>query len=250
MLKQFLFAFFTSCMFAGFSQHLSPKEIIQKSEEKLRGGEKAYSEIKIEIVRPSWSREMQMKSWAFGSQYSMILITAPARDAGQVFLKSEKQVWNYVPKFGRVTKLPPSAMSQSWMGTDLSNDDLVRESNKTDDFKYTLKSDTIINGLKCYHLSLIPNEGTNIIWGRIELFIDKVDFITVRNEMYDEDDELVNVMNASGIKVISGVKIATRIEMIPMDKEGHKTVMTIVVLDTKSSFEEGFFTKQNMQRVK
>lgn len=229
---------------------LTPKQIIEKSEEKVKGGVNAYTEMTINIVRPSWNREMKLKSWAKGNAYSMILITAPARDKGQVFLKNKKQVWSYIPKFNKVSKLPPTAMSQSWMGTDLSNDDLVQESSKAEDFKYTKLADTIIDGLNCYQLELIPNEGTNVIWGKIKLFIDKKDFITVRNEMYDEDNVLVNVLKASQIKVLDGVKMATKMEMIPMEKPGHKTIMTITKLDVKNEIPDTFFTKQNMKRVK
>ena len=228
---------------------LTAKEIIKKSEEKLRGGNKAFTEMKINIIRPTWHREILLKTWAPGTDYSMILITAPKRDKGQTFLKNKKQVWSFIPKFNRITKLPPAAMSQSWMGTDLSNDDLVRESNKVEEFVYNLKKDTTINGFPCYHVELIPNEGTDIIWGKIELYIDKVDFITLRNEMYDEDDVLVNVLKGSEIKMMSGIKIATKLEMIPADKPGSKTIMTILKLNTKVDLDLNFFSKQNMKRV-
>ena len=233
-----------------FGQVLTAKEIIKKSEDKIRGGNQAYTEMTIEIIRPKWSREMKLKSWALGADYSMILITGPARDKGSVFLKNQKQVWGYIPKFNRITKLPPAVMSQSWMGTDLTNDDLVRESNKVDDFKYFLKPDTMIDKLSCYQIELIPNEGTNVIWGKIILFIDKVDFITLRNESYDEDNQLVNVLKASVIKIMDGVKMATKIEIIPMEEKGKKTIMTIEKLDTHQSLDATFYSKQNMKRVK
>ena len=233
-----------------FGQALTAKEIIKKSEDKIRGGNQAYTEMTIEIIRPKWSREMKLKSWALGVDYSMILITGPARDKGSVFLKNQKQVWGYIPKFNRITKLPPAVMSQSWMGTDLTNDDLVRESNKVDDFKYFLKPDTMIDNLSCYQIELIPNEGTNVIWGKIILFIDKVDFITLRNESYDEDNQLVNVLKASVIKIMDGVKMATKMEIIPMEEKGKKTIMTIEKLDTHQSLDATFYSKQNMKRVK
>tara|TARA_B110000459_G_C16558389_1_gene470300 strand:+ start:736 stop:1494 length:759 start_codon:yes stop_codon:yes gene_type:complete len=233
-----------------FGQVLTAKEIIKKSEDKIRGGNQAYTEMTIEIIRPKWSREMKLKSWALGADYSMILITGPARDKGSVFLKNQKQVWGYIPKFNRITKLPPAVMSQSWMGTDLTNDDLVRESNKVDDFKYFLKPDTMIDNLSCYQIELIPNEGTNVIWGKIILFIDKVDFITLRNESYDEDNQLVNVLKASVIKIMDGVKMATKMEIIPMEEKGKKTIMTIEKLDTHQSLDATFYSKQNMKRVK
>ncbi len=233
-----------------FGQALTAKEIIKKSEEKIRGGNQVYTEMTIEIIRPKWSREMKLKSWTLGTDYSMVLITGPTRDKGSVFLKNQKQVWGYIPKFNRITKLPPALMSQSWMGTDLTNDDLVRESNKVDDFKYFLKKDTMIDNLSCYQIELIPNEGTDVIWGKIILFIDKVDFITLRNESYDEDNQLVNVLKASMIKIMDGVKIATKMEIIPIEEKGKKTIMTIEKLDVHQSLDAIFYSKQNMKRVK
>ncbi len=251
MIKRTLFIFllFFTSLFS-LAQELTPNEIIKKSEDKVRGGVQAYTEITIDIIRPKWSRKIKLKSWAKGTNYSMILISSPARDKGSVFLKADKQVWSYIPKFNRVTKLPPAAMSQSWMGTDLTNDDLVKESSKVDDFKYSLLKDTVIDSLLCYQIELIPNEGTNIIWEKIKLYIDKKDFITLRNENYDEDGELVNVLKASEIKVMSGVKMATKLEMIPLGKKGNKTVMRINKLDTSQQLDASFFTKQNMQRVR
>lgn len=232
------------------SSELTPKQILEKAEEKLRGGDYATTELSIDIVRPKWTRTMELKSWAKGTDYSMILITAPARDKGTVFLKVDKQVWNYIPKFDRITKLPPTAMSQSWMGTDLTNDDLVRESNKVEDFTYKKLNDTLVGGLKCYQLELIPNETANVVWGKMRLCIDQQDFIQMRSEMYDEDGVLVNVMNGSNIKTMSGVKMATTLEMIPVEKPGSKTVMNMKSLDTKTPIPDDFFSKQNMKRVK
>ena len=243
----------TFCFFlfvTGNAQVISPREIIKKSEDKLRGGEQAYTEIKMEIVRPNWSRTMQLKSWVKGTSYSMILITEPARDQGSVFLKADKQVWNFIPKFNRITKLPPAAMSQSWMATDLTNDDLVKESSKVDDFTYTLLKDTVIDDIVCFQIELIPNEGSNVIWGKIKIFVDQKDFITIRNERYDEDGDLVMILRSFNIKLMNGVKIATQLEMVPVAKVGHKTIMTIEELNVNVQFDNAFFSKQNMKRLK
>ncbi|MEZ4721054.1 MAG: outer membrane lipoprotein-sorting protein [Flavobacteriales bacterium] len=111
-------------MASAFSQ--SAEEIIRKAEEKMRGKESAYMEMTIEIIRPKWTRSMSLKSWSKGNDYSLMVLTQPAKDAGTAFLKRHKEVWNWVPSIERSIKMPPSMMSQSWMGTDMSNDDLVR----------------------------------------------------------------------------------------------------------------------------
>ena len=82
----------------------------------MRGRESAYMEMTIETVRPKWSRSMSLRSWGQGNDYSLMVLTAPAKDAGTTFLKRKKEVWNWVPSIERSIKMPPSMMSQSWMG--------------------------------------------------------------------------------------------------------------------------------------
>ncbi|MEX1122551.1 MAG: outer membrane lipoprotein-sorting protein, partial [Balneolales bacterium] len=103
------------------------EEIIDRMQDVMRG-ESSYAEMTMTIERPRYTREVSMRAWAMGEDYSLILVTAPARDQGAVFLNRESEIWNYVPNIDRTIKMPPSMMSQSWMGSDFTNDDLVRES--------------------------------------------------------------------------------------------------------------------------
>ena len=167
------------------AQDLTAKQIIEKADEKVRGTESAFTEMTITTVRPKWSRDMSMKSWAKGQTRSLVLITSPAREKGTVFLKRDKEVWNWVPSIERTVKMPPSMMSQSWMGTDFTNDDLVRESSTVNDYIHKLLGDSTIIGRTCYKLELIPKEDAAVVWGKVILFIDKKDFLQLRSEMYD-----------------------------------------------------------------
>lgn len=232
------------------AQVLTAKEILQKSEAKLRGGNQVFSEVKVNIQRKKWSRTMFLKTWTKGTEYSMILVTAPKRDSGTVFLKQQDKVYSYIPKFRRITKLPAAALSQNFMGTDLTNEDFVKDGDKTQDFYFVLMADTLIDNLPCYHIELKPKEGTNVLWSKMDLFIDKKDFITLRNEMYDEDGEMMNLLKASQIKVLDGNRIATFLEMIPVQKKGQKTTVQILSIKTDVILQTSFFSKENMKLVK
>src|SRR5581483_8682765 len=107
------------------TQAQDAKEIVTKAENNIRG-HTSQLEMTIQIIRPTWTRSMSLKSWSKGEDYSISVVTAPAKDAGTVFLKRVKEIWNWVPSIERAVKLPPSMMAQSWMGTDFTNDDLVK----------------------------------------------------------------------------------------------------------------------------
>jgi len=228
---------------------LTAEEIIKKAEDKMQG-KTTTAELTITIMRPKWNRVMKMKTWSKGTKYSMILLTAPAKERGTVFLKRDKEVWNWIPSVERTIKLPPSVMGQSWMGTDLSNDDLVRADSKEDDYTHTLLGKETINGRECYKISSVPGEDVAVVWGKIVSWIDVKDYIQMKAEFFDEDEELVNTFKASAIKKIGGKTIATVLEIIPADKPLHKTVMMYKNIVWDKPIADNFFTTQNMKKVK
>lgn len=225
------------------------KDVIKKADEKMRG-KTSQSEMTIKIVRPTWTREMKMKAWSKETTYAMILVTSPAKEKGTVFLKSDKEVWNWVPSIERVIKLPPSMMTQSWMGTDFTNDDLVKESSIVDDYVHSFLGDSIVEGRNCYKIQLIPKPEAAVVWGKIVVWIDKKDFIQMRAEFYDEENTLINTMQSSDVKILGGRLIPTKLEMIPADKIGQKTVMIYNSITFDQPIDQSFFTTQSMKKVK
>lgn len=235
------------CLPQLFSQNA--REIIEKAEEKMRGVTSSVSEMSIAIERPKWTRNIEMKTWQKGKNYSMVLITAPAREKGTAFLKRNREVWSYMPSVERAVKMPPSMMMRSWMGTDFTNDDLVKESSKADNYEQTIVGDSTILGRSCYKIRLIPKPGAAVVWGKIILFIDKKDYIEMRSEMYDEDGYLVNIMNSSGVRMMGGRLLATKMTLIPVEKKGQRTVLTIKSIQFDKPIDEHFFSVQKMKRL-
>lgn len=225
------------------------KEIVQKANDRQLGTS-VYNEMRMTIVRPTWERTMEMKSWSKGDDFSLTLVTAPARDKGASFLKRDKEIWNWQPSIDRAIKLPPSMMMQSWMGSDFTNDDLVRQSSIVDDFTHTLLGEEIIEGLDCYQIELIPHEDAAVVWGKIIISISKNDYLQMKTEFYDEDDYLVNTMLGKDVKELGGKLMPARLEVIPAEEEGHMTIIEQLVMKFDEPIKESFFSVQNMKRVR
>lgn len=233
--------------FSAFAQDIS--EIIRKADEKFRG-ESSRGQTTIIIERPNWSREISMKTWSLGNDYSLIYITAPAKEKGQVFLKRENEMWNWVPTIERMIKIPPSMMMQSWMGSDFTNDDLVRESSLEKDYNHELLGEETIDGYLCYKIELVPKPDAPVVWGKILMWVSKNDYHWLRAEYYDEDENLVNIEILSDIKKMDDREMPTRLEMIPADKEGQKTILIFDEIEFDVNLDESFFSQQNMKRVR
>lgn len=250
MIRTYLFTLLSMVLLAGPAFGQSAKDIIRQAENTRRGIESSQAEMTMTIVRPDWTREMSMKSWSKGDDYALMLVTAPARDAGMATLKRGNEVWNWVPRIERTIKLPRSMMSQSWMGSDFTNNDLVQEVSIIDDYDHRIVKDSTVEGRSCWKIELIPHEDAAVVWGKIYAWIDKADYLTLRNEFYDEDGYLINVMQSSNIQKMGGRTFATKLEMIPVEEEGHKTVLQYQNIQFDVAMDDDFFSVQNMKRLR
>ncbi len=223
-------------------------EIIKKVDQKMRG-ETSQAQVTMKIVRPTWSRSVSFKFWSKGTDYSLILITAPARDEGSSFLKRDKEIWNWVPRISRVVKLPPSMMMQSWMGSDFTNDDLIKESSMVTDYTHKIVGDTTINGWDCYEIQMTPKPNAAVVWGKVLIWASKKEYMELKAEFYDEDGYLVNTMETSDIKKLGGRLLPAHMEMIPAGKKGHKTILEYQSMKFNEPIPDRFFSIQNMKRL-
>lgn len=243
----FLLFFYLGFFLSSFGQEA--KDIVKKADDKAKG-KTSIATITIQTIRSNWTREMSVKAWTKGKDLTLILVLAPAKEKGVVFLKRKKEVWNWIPSIERNIKMPPSMMSQSWMGTDFTNDDLVKEASIIEDYTHSFLEDSIIDGRECYKIQLLPKPKSAVVWGKIIMCIDKKDFIMLYVEYFDEEEKLVNVMHCSGIKLLGGKILASKMEMTPVNKKGNKTVLLYNSLSFDNPLEDSFFSTQNLTKVK
>lgn len=244
------FLFFVLVVSSGlFAQEPNATEIIKKADQLLQG-KSNYAEISMVIHRPKWDRTLTMKSWSKENDFSLIYITSPAKERGQVFLKRKNEMWNWLPSIDRTIKIPPSMMMQSWMGSDMTNDDLVNESSIIKDYDHKIVGEENLEGYDCYIIELIPHEDAPVVWGKIYSWISKTKYFALKNEYYDEDDFLINVENLSNIKNVGDRTIPTKFTIIPVEKDDHYTEMEFVNIEFNIDIEESFFSIQNMKRIR
>ncbi|MCU0369808.1 MAG: outer membrane lipoprotein-sorting protein [Bacteroidales bacterium] len=246
----FLFIFlFLAGSVSSFSQELTAREIVKRAHDKANGLT-SQGTTKMTIVRPDWSREIAMKSWSKGTEYYLIYITEPVKDKGQVFMKRGQDMWNWMPSINRMIKLPPSMMGQSWMGSDFTNDDLVRMNSIIDDFTHDITGSEKIDDYDCYIIDLVPKPDAAVVWGKIRLWISRTDYYELKGEYYDEDMVLVNVMTSSNIKKMGDRMLPSKMVMVPVDKPGNQTILETIDVIFDKPIDESFFSQQNMKNVR
>jgi hypothetical protein len=141
-------------------------------------------------------------------------------------------------------------MSQGWMGSDYSNDDMLKESSIVNDYEHTLIATETYNNSECYKIKLTPKPDAAVVWGFIIKWISKEGYFQLKSEYFDEDNILIKTETASDIKMMDDRKLPTRFEIIPADKPGNKTIVSIVYAKFSVALNDQFFSQQNMKNIK
>ncbi len=230
-----------------FAKAQTAQEIVQKSIDQMQG-KSSYGEMKMTIVRPTWTREISLKTWTYGTEYSLMRVSAPARDQGTGFLKRGNEIWNWQPTINRTVKMPPSMMSQSWMGSDFTNDDLVKQSSMIEDYTQEMTGEATIEGRDCYIILLTPKPSAPVVWGKVKIWISNEHFLQLKSEFYDEDGELVHTLYGKEVKEMGGRLIPSVLEVIPAENPDQKTVVEQKNMRFDIGINSDFFSIQNLKR--
>jgi outer membrane lipoprotein-sorting protein len=232
------------------SEQISQQDVekIVRHIDQLYRSQSSYSELEMEIVTPHWQRTLAMKAWTEGTEKTFIRITAPKKEKGVATLRIGNEMWNYLPKTNKVIKIPPSMMMSSWMGSDFTNDDLVKEFNLFEDYTYELmESEDSSENL--IHINCVPREDLPVVWGNIVTAVTEKDTLPVWQKYYSEKGELMRILSYSDVRKFDGRTIPATMEMVPTNKEGHKTIIRYLELKFDVKLDEDVFSLRNLRAV-
>ncbi|MBP7734615.1 MAG: outer membrane lipoprotein-sorting protein [Spirochaetes bacterium] len=241
----------------GTSYALTAAEIIDRAEKSVRG-DTLISMMEITIKNRRWTRTMKMKSWDNRvAKKSFAEILAPKKDAGNRFLMitAEKLMWHYNPDIGKEMKIHPSMMLQSWMGSDFTNDDIVKESSILDDYTHTLSGKKQVEGHECYVITMIPKPNAAVVWGKLIYYARVSDCLPVKQEFYDQHGKLKKVMTCSNFREMGGRVIPATMRMKTLKKKRQEgetgeeyTQMDLKDVKFNVKIPGNVFSLQNLKR--
>jgi outer membrane lipoprotein-sorting protein len=219
--------------------------IVQASFDYWRG-KASIAMVTMVIHRPDWERPMTLKAWTQGQSDSIVIVTAPPKDRGNGTLKRGKEMWMYNPKVNRVIKVPPSMMSQAWMGSDFSNDDLAKSDSILDDYTHTLIGTETHEGKRVYVIKSMPRPAAPVVWGMQRLKI-REDHILLQEGFYDEDLKLVKAMTGSQIQMMGGRLFPKVWRMQKAGVEDEYTELIYQELEFTDDLPDNLFTLTNLR---
>ena len=207
----------------------------------------SISVVDMTIHRPDWERTVRIKAWTKGAHDSLFKIIAPPKDKGNGTLKKGDEMWTFNPKVNRVIKLPPSMMSQSWMGSDFSNNDLAKSDTIVSDYVHKITNVKESNGLKVYSIESIPHPQAPVIWGMLKFEV-REDGIMLSQGFYDEDKLLVKKLVTTEIKMMGGRLFPKIWKISKADEPDEYTTLEYFELEFKDTLPERIFSKAGLQK--
>lgn len=237
-------------LFASEIQAEDPEALllVQKAFDYWRGMS-SYSEFSMTIHRPDFERTMVLKGWSKGRSDAMFFVLQPPKDAGNGSLKKGKDMWSYNPKINRAIKLPPSMMSQSWMGSDFSNDDLAKTDSILEDYDHMIIEREMEDGHQVFTVESTAREDAPVVWGKQILRI-RDDFILLSEMFFDEDMELVKEMTAEDLVTFSGRIFPKTWIMRRVDEVDRFTRLEYRHLEFDIEIEDRVFTLASLKSKK
>jgi hypothetical protein len=221
------------------------RELLDSTDDLYRG-ESSTATVTMNIKTDKWSRSLTMQSWSKGEEKSLIRIESPAKEAGITTLKVDKNIWNYLPRVDRTMKVPAGMMSGSWMGSHLTNDDLVKESRMADDYTYAI-TQRPEGGEGKWVIECTVKEEAAVVWGKVVVTM-RPDKLAEQIQYFDEDGELARTMEFADVADVGGRKLPTTMRILPADKPGEFTEVKYSALDFEVDVPDSMFTLQALKK--
>ncbi len=243
--KLFYLWIILSLLFATVACADEREDIIGKVENNLNG-KTAVMTITMVVKTQRTRRTMKMESYSIGKKKSFIKILYPGKDKGITFLKIDNTMWQYVPRIEKIIKIPASMMLQSWMGSDFTNDDLVRESSISEDYTQKLLEET--DGE--YKVELLPREDAAVVWGKIIMGVSKKYYLPTTVYYFDEDGLLIRELVYTDVQPFGDRFYPTKWRMLPREPEkaGKETQIEISNAVFDGEVSDAYFSKRALKR--
>ena len=216
--------------------------------EDLYRSKSSISQARLIVTKPDRERTLDMKIWTEGEDKALIVIESPAREKGTATLKVDRNLWNYLPRIKRTIRIPPSMMLTSWMGSDFTNDDLVRESSYSKDYTYELVGPS--TDPEGWLVRFIAKPDVVGLWDRFELVVSKDGKIPISAKYYDRRDQLSRTLVWSDVKTFDGKRLPAHMTLTPEDKKGDKTELIYLDIDFDVDLPDTTFSLSNLEQAR
>ncbi len=235
------------------SAQLTGREIVDKAYN-LPTGDDQTSVLTMTLINKSGQtrvRKIQQYTKDFGdTEKSIMFFKTPADVKNTSFMnwsydsdKADDQ-WIYLPALKKVKRISSDSKSDYFMGSDFTYDDLGDR--KLDADTHKLLREETVDGVECYVVESVSKD-EDYMYSKTVTWIRKNNFVGMKKEFYDEDEELLKILSIKDLKEIDGIWVITHSEMENVQKN-HKTTMELSDIKINTGVPSSKFSERMMTR--
>ncbi len=234
-------------------QSLTGKQIIEKVYNRPSGDDQT-SDLTMTLINKSGDqrvRKIKQFTKDLGDvEKSIMFFQSPADVKNTSFMSwtydsdQNDDQWIYLPALKKTKRISSDSKSDYFMGSDFTYDDLGDR--KLEDDTHKLLREETMDGKECYVIESLSKDD-DYMYSRTVVWVNKSNFIGVKKEFYDEDEDLLKVLAIKEVKEISGIWVITNSEMKNVQKT-HRTTMVLSDIQINTGMSESKFSERMMMR--
>lgn len=206
-------------------------------------GASSHAQVMMEIQTAHWKRTLKLESWSQGRDRFLARIESPVKEKGVATLKVDREVWNYLPKVDRVMKIPPSMMGGAWMGSHLTNDDLVKANRIDEDYTFALLEEDE----QGWVIEALPKPDAPVVWGKLVYRVNREPLVPVQIAYFDEEMIEVRQIDFDRVKQVGERWIPMRMLINPLEKE-EQTILEYLEIEFDQAVSPRLFSVRSLKR--
>ena len=226
------------------------RELVDKANKVLRG-DSSHARVVMTITTPEWTRSLDIEAWNQGREKAFILIHAPAKEKGTTTLRRAGEMWMWMPRVERITKVPATMMHSSWQGSDFTYEDIVKADSIVKDYTHRTLKKTPGPSYETYLIEALPKPDAPVVWGKVLFSLGIYPdgwVIPLGEEDYSERGELIRSITLSNIRLMEGRRVPTKLECRPTRHPGRRTVLDYKEIDFDVELADSFFSLSRLQK--
>lgn len=193
------------------------------------------------------SRTLELISYSEGTEKSFSEYLSPPREKGTKMLKLGDDLWIFDPNTDRSIQISGNMLKQSVMGSDLSYEDMMEETQLLDSYNAEIKGTIKHEDRDCWIMELSA-KNDNVSYHKRKAYIDKEHNVALYEEWFAKSGKLLKTVKASDVKRVSGRWYPTHFVFKDELKQGKGTEYIIDKIEIDISLPAHIFSKSMLKK--
>ena len=219
------------------------RTVLEKADHIRTPQEGFQVEVSISTTVPGESPDVRKyRILSKGNENTVIQVTEPATDRGQILLMRGRDLWVFMPSVSQPIRL---SLSQRLTGQ-VANGDLARSNFSGDYTPKLLRTDTI--GGDAYHVLELSAVDRGVTYHRVVYWVKQSNFWPQKAEFYSLSNRLLKTARYENFKPTLGTPRPARLVLEDGLRKGEESVLEYSEYKRRD-LPDRVFTKEYLQRL-